>query len=156
MGAVEDLEVSTASDHGQGADEDDGQDDDEDHTGDVGVAAGHPKDPRHGGEDPVSVGPLVSLVREAGLAVGEAGVDGETLGDLESVPLAELRQFGLPGHEVAAGRQVVAHHGPVGRVVLPVGRGELQELDWIGLDIETWREERYQISEIGRYRHIRH
>ena len=137
MGAVEDLEVSAASHHGEGSDEDDGQDDDEDHSGDLGVAAGHPEDPGHGGEDPVGVGPLVALVRETGLAVGQADVDGEALGDLEGVPLAELGQLGLPGHDVAAGREVVAHHGPVSRVVLPVWRGELQELDRIGLDIET-------------------
>ena len=86
--------------------------------------------------------------------MGEADVDGETLRDLEGVPLAELSQLGLHGDDIAAGWWFVAHHRPVSGVVLPVGRGELQELDWVGLDIETcqvsdvrdvWRYGRYRI-----------
>ena len=85
----------------------------------------------------MSVAPLVSLFRETGLAMAQTDVDGHTLGDLQGVPLTELRQLGLPRHDVAARRDLVAHHGPVSNVLLPVGRSELQELDRIGLDIET-------------------
>ena len=78
--------------------------------------------------------------------MGEADVDGETLRYLEGVPLAELSQLGLHGDDIAAGRGFVAHHGPVSCVVLPVGGGQLEELDRVGLDIETWQS-RYQISD---------
>ena len=138
VGAVEDLEVPAAPHHREGPDEDDGHDDDQDDPGDVGVAARHPEDPVHRGEDPVGVAPLgPARFREAVLAVGEADVDGEPGRDLEGVPLAELRQLRLHGDDVAAGRRFVAKHRPVGRVVLPVGGGQLQELDGIGLDVET-------------------
>ena len=62
--------------------------------------------------------------------------------DLKGVPLAELCQLGLHGHDVAAWRGFVAQHRPVGRVVLPVRGGELQELHRVRLDVETWGEQR--------------
>ena len=56
---------------------------------------------------------------------------------MQRVPVTKLCQLGLPGDNVAPGWCVVAHHGPVGGVVLPVGRCHLQELDWIRLDVDT-------------------
>ena len=80
--------------------------------------------------------------------MSQADVDGEAGRDLQGVPLAELGQLRLHRDNVAAGRRFVAQHRPVGRVLLPVGRGQLQELDGIGLDVETWVTGGYQISDI--------
>lgn len=87
--------------------------------------------------------------------MGDGGVESEAGRHVQRVPLAELKifplcskkylvghniylgQLGLARHDVAAGGRVVAHHGPVGRVVLPVGGRQLQELNRVGLDIYT-------------------
>lgn len=70
--------------------------------------------------------------------MGDGGVDGQPGREVERVPVAELGELALSGHEVAAGRGVVSHHGPVGRVVLPVGGRQLEELDGVGLDIYAY------------------
>ena len=87
--------------------------------------------------------------------MGDGGVEGEAGRHVQRVPLAELKifplcskkylvgrniylgQLGLARHDVAAGGRVVSHHSPVGRVVLPVGGRQLQELYRIGLDVYT-------------------
>ena len=87
--------------------------------------------------------------------MGDGGVEGEAGRHVQRVPLAELKifplcskkylvgrniylgQLGLARHDVAAGGRVVSHHGPVGRVVLPVGGRQLQELYRVGLDVYT-------------------
>ena len=85
------LEVTTPSDHSQRANKDDSHDEDQDNSGDTSIATRHTKHPGVGGEDPLDIGPLGTLrVRQTGLAVSDAGVDGETSGDHEGVPLTEL------------------------------------------------------------------
>ena len=135
-----DLEISAASDNCQGTHKHDGHDEDEADAGDVGVASGHPEHPGHGGEHPVDVAPLVPLgVGQACLAVGDGRVDGQTWWQDEGVPFTELCQLGLSGHDVTPGGRVVAQHGPIGSIVLPVGSCQLKKLDRVGLDVDAWK-----------------
>ena len=55
------LEVTAAPYHSQRPDKDDCHDEDEDDAGDVGVPTWHPEHPRHRGEHPVDVAPLLAL-----------------------------------------------------------------------------------------------
>ena len=91
VGAVEHLEVPAPPHVGQGAGEHDGEDDDESYSSGVGESTWHTKYPWHGGEEPVHVAPPhPSLLRDAGLAVGDGQVDAHPVGNRKVVKATVL------------------------------------------------------------------